>query len=376
MGTRAGDDTNQKGQSILDTLTSMAAPRKLIKKTLAGRQEIEMTNETEKMLRAAYHYMQGFAKRKKAEEVIANRTKELAQLYQKLPAELKQSLKSKLDDGEQESRVGESNNSENNKQSGNRSGNVNVASDSSGGNIDASENEGKKSTGSSSAGSSSGESEAGTVPKLEEPSKAQDEKTSQSNPPVGNLSTAEVDMDRFLSEKGGAEGAAAYFKTRKDLALLTEKYTKLVEQDQKISIKDMDMLLRSLGAPHSTKALEQMLWEVIDDDKLLVTWDNFQLTYHRNCTLDPNEPHVEPCSFFNILEFITFDVTHTGCIVEDDVMEVLFGRFGAGKLEDEMKFIFGRNLRSAGGTGSMTLTEYLKAVMPRAGKRALFSIHP
>jgi hypothetical protein len=72
-----------------------------------------------------------------------------------------------------------------------------------------------------------------------------------------------------------------------------------------------------------------------------------------------------------LLEFLIFDEAHKGYIMEDDCMEILFARYGAGRLEKELLLLFGKNLRSAGGKGILNMDEYLASVLARTGRRAI-----
>jgi len=54
-------------------------------------------------------------------------------------------------------------------------------------------------------------------------------------------------------------------------------------------------------------------------------------------------------------------------------MEILFARHGSGKLEKELEFLFGDQLRAAGGNGTLTLSEFLSATLGRTGRRAVVS---
>jgi hypothetical protein len=113
-----------------------------------------------------------------------------------------------------------------------------------------------------------------------------------------------------------------------------------------------------------------MMWECDEHGDLVIDWDEFLLTYWRNIQKD-NTGLTEPNNFFNILEFISFDPAHRGFIMEDDVMEILFSRYGSARLEKELDFIFGNNLRVKGGDGTIDLQGYLAAVLGRTGRRAV-----
>ena len=131
---------------------------------------------------------------------------------------------------------------------------------------------------------------------------------------------------------------------------------------------DLESILQQLGIHPQKRVLEHMLYEVDEMADGVICWDEFQLTYLRNVS---DVTGNEPCSFFRILEFVTFDPHHKGTIMEDDVMEVLFIRLGAGRLEAELKGIYGNSLRALGGRGTLTLEEYLSACLQKTGRRAL-----
>ena len=71
---------------------------------------------------------------------------------------------------------------------------------------------------------------------------------------------------------------------------------------------------------------------------------------------------------------MTFDEQHKGYIVEDDCMELLFARYGSGKLEKELQLIFGAKLRAAGGDGKLDLPGFLSSVQSRSGGRIAFVV--
>ena len=50
---------------------------------------------------------------------------------------------------------------------------------------------------------------------------------------------------------------------------------------------------------------------------------------------------------------------------------ILFIYYFSSKLEKELQFLFKDQLRAAGGTGTLSLSEYLSATMSRTGRRAV-----
>ena len=149
---------------------------------------------------------------------------------------------------------------------------------------------------------------------------------------------------------------------------MEEKLADFLRDDRKISLHDMDALMRKLGVEPKKSFLEHMMYEVDEMVDEVVSWDELLLLYYRNVT---DVSGTEPSSFFQILEFVLFDPAHKGRIVEDDVMEVLFARIGAAKLEVELQKIFGNHRRAKGGDGTLSLDEYLTACVEKLGRRAL-----
>lgn len=163
-----------------------------------------------------------------------------------------------------------------------------------------------------------------------------------------------------------------YYIKKEELTTLEEKYTAhLASNDHKITLKDLESLTKKLGANISKRYLQHMIWEIDEDTDEAICWDEFQLTYYRNIS---DTTQIEPSGFFRILEFMTFDEQHKGYIVEDDCMELLFARYGSGKLEKELHLIFGAKLRAAGGDGKLDLPGFLSSVQSRSGGRIAFVV--
>ena len=168
------------------------------------------------------------------------------------------------------------------------------------------------------------------------------------------------------------KNSAEYLRTREKIKSIEDKLSRLNQSDHKIKPVDIEVILRDLGCPRPMKDIEFMVWEVDENLDGEVDWEEFQLTYYRN-VLDQSThaSGTEPCGFFSILEFLTFDESRKGYIIEDNCMEILFARYGSEKLEKELQFLFGSQLRSAGGDGTLTLSGYLAAILSRTGRRSI-----
>ena len=148
-----------------------------------------------------------------------------------------------------------------------------------------------------------------------------------------------------------------------ELSELKQTLKKLVDNPNKmISLKDLDMSLRSLGRNCTKKELEYMIWEVDENLDQHVSWDEFVLMFTRNTN---DVTGLEPFMLFNIVQFMTYDEDFKGHITEDDTMSTLFARHGRENLESQMVKLFGDQLKSAGGEGILTLEQYLRAVSVR-----------
>ena len=159
-----------------------------------------------------------------------------------------------------------------------------------------------------------------------------------------------------------------YNLAKKELLDAEEKYHGLVRVDHKISVKDIETLMKHLGIQPQKRVLDHMIYEVDEMVDDVICWDEFQLCYIRNVEDVTGD---EPCTFFRLMEFILFDPNRKGIIQEDDVMEILFARIGAARLEEELQSIYGDNLRARGGTGTITLAQYFAACLAKTGRRSL-----
>ena len=159
---------------------------------------------------------------------------------------------------------------------------------------------------------------------------------------------------------------------------LEEKLRSFEGIEHTISNKDLEVFLKNIGNPTSKKIIQHMIWEIDEKGDNEIDYEEFQLTYYRNITIktvknpDGSE-HLEPepNTFFHIMQFVIFDSSHKGFIVEDDCMEILYARYGSQQLEKELNDLFGQKLRAAGGDGTLSLQGYLNVVTAKTGQRAI-----
>lgn len=158
-----------------------------------------------------------------------------------------------------------------------------------------------------------------------------------------------------------------FYKCKDEVAVLEKQTKDHVGMVHTICIKDIDAISKKLGVTFTKKQIEQMIWEI--DEKLdgVICFDEFVLAYCRN-VFDTSGN--EPSSVFHLMEFLIFDETGKGYIIEDDCMEILFARYGSSKLERELESIFGDRLRARGGDGTLNFSGYLQSMERKLGKRA------
>jgi len=304
--------------------------KKVVKKKLSTGHEIELVATDVKMLRSVYEYMAGFVKRKKLVSVVEGKKAEVVRLEQLLGMTTNTDVpESPTTRGGDEKEGGEGK-KEKEKE--------NVAE-----------------------GAPVVATDTADVKKGEEGEEKQRGAVAEKDDFGVDLRTErELMQDR-------------YYQSKEEVRVLEEKVANFNKHEHRISVADMDAILKQLGSPHTARAIEYMIWEVDEHADGVVDWDEFLLTYFRNIQ-QTNNGLTEPNNFFNILEFISFDPAHRGFIMEDDVMEILFTRYGSARLEKELDFIFSNNLRSKGGDGTIDLAGYLAAVLGRTGRRAIMAV--
>lgn len=138
------------------------------------------------------------------------------------------------------------------------------------------------------------------------------------------------------------------------------------EPDRKISCPDLMAALKSLGKKCSKREVEDMIWEVDENLDGCVDWAEFHLMFQRNIK---DKTGLEPFQLFNVVQFMMYDKEGTGAVSVDETMHMLYARYGKDRLEEEMKLLFGDELKTADGGGELSFIQYLDAVSVRVPKK-------
>lgn len=143
---------------------------------------------------------------------------------------------------------------------------------------------------------------------------------------------------------------------------LEEEIRRYDTPDKMIRVEDLAEILRSLGKRVTRKEVEDIIWEVDENLDNKVDWEEFVMMFERNIT---DRTGLEPFQLFNVVQFMMYDKDYSGTVTLDETMSMLYARYGRDRLDSQMHALFGDDLRTPSGDGTLTLSEYLKAVSVR-----------
>ena len=145
------------------------------------------------------------------------------------------------------------------------------------------------------------------------------------------------------------------------------------EHKNKIGPGDLTKVLIHLGLKPSKPEVNLMLWvnnssftfkEVDDDLDGFVSQTEYEIMYKR-CISD--ETGLEPRKLFNLVQFLMYDKTFKGRVTVEETLQILYVRYGRGRLDDEIKAIFGEDEKNAEGSEKeITYGEYVEKINKRA----------
>ena len=133
----------------------------------------------------------------------------------------------------------------------------------------------------------------------------------------------------------------------------------------------------------SQSDIEDMIWEVDDDSDKAVTWPEFQSMFARcrndktgECSSRPlrvfsnteARPGYEPRRLYNVAEFLMNDKDGGGTVSVEEVMQILFLRYGRQLLDSQLEEIFGTSDTNS-GTRDLSLTEFLASLNTSQSKQ-------
>ena len=111
--------------------------------------------------------------------------------------------------------------------------------------------------------------------------------------------------------------------------------------------------------------IEDMIWEVDDDCDKRVTWPEFQSMFTR-CRND--KTGYEPRRLYNVAEFLMNDKDGNGNVSVEEVMQILFLRYGRQLLDSQLEELFGTSDTNS-GTRDLSLTAFLASLNASQAKQ-------
>eukprot|EP00924_Labyrinthula_sp_SR-Ha-C_P015135 snap_masked-scaffold_9-processed-gene-9.29-mRNA-1 protein AED:0.14 eAED:0.14 QI:949/1/1/1/0.28/0.25/8/124/234 len=131
---------------------------------------------------------------------------------------------------------------------------------------------------------------------------------------------------------------------------------------------DLSAIMKTLGKFYSKADIEEIIWEVDENLDKEVDYKELKLCFERN-TVD--KTGLEPHRLYNLVQFMMYDKDGSGQVSLDETMKMLYARYGRDKMEDQMKILFGEDLKTQDGDGELSFEEFLSVVEMRGKGRTL-----
>ena len=86
---------------------------------------------------------------------------------------------------------------------------------------------------------------------------------------------------------------------------------------------------------------------------------------YKRCISD--ETGLEPRKLFNLVQFLMYDKSFKGKVTVEETLQILYVRYGRGRLDDEIRAIFGEDEKNAEGSEKeITYGDYVEKINKRA----------
>mmetsp|Transcript_11133 Transcript_11133/g.28973 ORF Transcript_11133/g.28973 Transcript_11133/m.28973 type:complete len:201 (+) Transcript_11133:41-643(+) len=168
----------------------------------------------------------------------------------------------------------------------------------------------------------------------------------------------------------GGEGSSVReeWNRQKEMTALKRVFTTLdVNKDGLIGEAELHAGLVRIGYKPGKDEIADMIWEVDEDCDRHVSWDEFLGMFNR-CKRD--ETGLEPRKLFQVVEFMMHDVDNGGTISQDELMEILFSRFGKDKLLEKTREFFPKSEVGEGAEAEQAITfiefrKFMQTIKPK-----------
>ena len=127
----------------------------------------------------------------------------------------------------------------------------------------------------------------------------------------------------------------------------------------KITRDDLFAAMHDMKLSPSRRECEEMIWEVDDDQDGKVSYKEFNNMLERNLQ---DTTGFEPSDLYNFAQFLMYDRDCSGTINMNECVDLLYARYGRGKLQQQLQLMFGSTNDWRNQAHEITFREYLKIV--------------
>ena len=140
----------------------------------------------------------------------------------------------------------------------------------------------------------------------------------------------------------------------KELLSLKRVFTNLdTARTGLVGEKELNAALRRIGYRAKPGEVVDMIWEVDDNCDGHVDWTEFTTMFRRSME---DQTGLEPRALFEVVEFMMHDADNGGTISQDELMQILFTRYGKDQLLERTQAFFPSNVQDSGANAEQAIT--------------------
>ena len=165
---------------------------------------------------------------------------------------------------------------------------------------------------------------------------------------------SERDIISVKKDESRSDGELRLFEERlqamqEQIESLEGQMSQFVNDPQRlVRPEDVKAMLLTLDMTYfiDDEYVREVVWEVDDDLDGGVNWDEMQILFKRNLMANSG---LEGSFLFHLVYFLIYDQDETGKVSVDNVMNLVYERYGREKMEEKLRQIFGDDLNESEG---------------------------